>query len=206
MANRQSSGYGLKPVNTLGNTPATSGQSKYTIKAAHGTAIYNGEPVKLIVNTGSGTGGFVEGAAAASTDLIVGVFNGCFYNASTTEKPTWSNSYPASTTPANSEDITAFVNDNPFQEYQIATDSAISATLHTVQAVIGQVCDTTASGESTSGRSNTTLDLTNDLATSGKQWRILRRAEDPDNSDFNAAYANMIVVSNNKYNALVVGV
>ena len=46
MANRQSSGYGLKPVNVLGNTPATSGQSKYTIKRAHGTAIYNGEPVK----------------------------------------------------------------------------------------------------------------------------------------------------------------
>ena len=66
MANRQSSGYGLKPVNTLGHTPATSGQSKYTIKRAHGTAIYNGEPVKMIVNTGSGTGGFVEGAAAAS--------------------------------------------------------------------------------------------------------------------------------------------
>ena len=56
MANRQSSGYGLKPVNTLGNTPATGGQSKYTIKRAHGTAIYNGEPVKMIVNTGSGTG------------------------------------------------------------------------------------------------------------------------------------------------------
>jgi len=205
MANRQSSGYGLKPVNTLGNTPATGGQSKYTIKAAHGTAIYNGEPVKLIVNAASGTGGFVEGAAAASTDLIVGVFNGCFYNASTTEKPTWSNYYPASTTPANSEDITAFVNDNPFQEYQIATSAAISATAHTVQALIGQVADTSASGESTSGRSNTTLNE-GAAATTGKQWRILRRAEDPDNSDFNAAYANMIVVSNNKYQAFVVGV
>ena len=205
MANRQSSGYGLKPVNTLGNTPATGGQSKYTIKRAHGTAIYNGEPVKMIVNTGSGTGGFVEGAAAASTDLIVGVFNGCFYNASTTEKPTWSNYYPASTTPANSENITAFVNDNPFQEYQIATSAAISATDDTVQALIGQVSDTSASGESTAGRSNCTLNE-GAAATTGKQWRILRRAEDPDNSDFNAAYATMIVVSNNKYQAYVVGV
>ena len=205
MANRQAGGYGLKPVNTLGNTPATSGQSKYTIKAAHGTAIYNGEPVTLIVNVASGTGGFVEGAAAGSTTLIIGVFNGCFYNAATTQKPTWSNYYPASITPANSEDITAFVNDNPFQEYQIATGAAISATLHTVQAKIGQVADTSASGESTAGRSNTTLNEAAS-ATTGKQWRILRRAEDPDNQDFNAAYANMIVVSNNKYNAYVVGV
>jgi len=206
MANRQSSGYGLKPVNTLGNTPATSGQSQYKIKRAHGTAIYNGEPVTLIVNAGSGTGGWVEGAAAGSTTLIIGVFNGCFYNASTTLKPTWSNYYPASTTPANSENITAFVNDNPFQEYQIALDAAISATADTVQAIYGQVCDTTASGESTAGRSNTTLDTTNDLAVSGQQWRILRSAEDPDNQDFNAAYANVIVVSNNKYQAYVVGV
>ena len=205
MANRQAGGYGLKPVNTLGNTPATSGQSKYTIKSNHGTAIYNGEPVTLIVNTGSGTGGFVEGAAAGSTTLIIGVFNGVFYNAATTAKPTWSNSY-TQVTPINSEDITAFVNDNPFQEYQIATDAAISATAHTVQALIGQVCDTTASGESTAGRSNVTLNTASGSAVSGKQWRILRRAEDPDNQDFNAAYANMIVVSNNKYNAYVVGV
>ena len=206
MANRQSSGYGLKPVNTLGNTPATSGQSKYTIKAAHGTAIYNGEPVTLIVHASSGTGGYVEGAAAGSTTLIIGVFNGCFYNAATTLKPTWSNYYPASITPANSENITAFVNDNPFQEYQIALDAAISATAATVQAIYGQVCDTTASGESTAGRSSTTLDTTNDLATTAKQWRILRSAEDPNNNDFNAAYANVIVVSNNKYQAFVVGV
>jgi hypothetical protein len=139
MANRQLSGYGLKPVNTLGNTPATSGQSKYTIKRGHATAIFNAEPVKIIVSNTPGTGGFVEGAAAASTDKIVGVFNGCFYNASTTEKPTWSNSYVASTTPANSENITAFVNDNPFQEYMIATDSAISATDDNVQKTLSSL-------------------------------------------------------------------
>ena len=74
-----------------------------------------------------------------------------------------------------------------------------------MQAKIGQVADTSASGESTAGRSNTTLNEAAS-ATTGKQWRILRRAEDPDNQDFNAAYANMIVVSNNKYNAYVVGV
>jgi hypothetical protein len=44
------------------------------------------------------------------------------------------------------------------------------------------------------------------MATTAKQWRLLRSAEDPDNQDFNAAYANVIVVSNNKYQAFVVGV
>jgi len=206
MANRQTSGYGLRPTNTLGNTPATSGESKYTIEAGDATAIYNGEPVLLICDVVVGTGGYLKTAAAGTTGNLMGVLNGCFYNAATTKKPTWANYYPGSITPANSENITAFVNDNPFQEYQIALDAAISATADTVQAIYGQVCDTTASGESTAGRSNTTLDTTNDLAVSGQQWRILRSAEDPDNQDFNAAYANVIVVSNNKYQAFVVGV
>ena len=40
MANRQAGGYGLKPVNTLGNTPATSGQSKYTIEAGDAVQLF----------------------------------------------------------------------------------------------------------------------------------------------------------------------
>ena len=206
MANRQTVGYGLKPVNTLGNTPATSGQSKYTIETGHAAAIYNGEPVKLIVSTTAGTGGFLDTAAAGTTGDLLGVFNGCFYNAATTEKPTWSNYYPAATAPANSENITAFVNDNPFQEYQIALSTAISPTTIAGKAVLaGLVIPTSASGESTGGRSNINADYGN-IAASAKNWRILRSAEDPDNSDFASAFANIIVMQNCKYSQLVVGV
>ena len=42
MANRNTQGYGLIPVATLGNTPSTQGQSAYKIEAAYGTSIYNG--------------------------------------------------------------------------------------------------------------------------------------------------------------------
>ena len=45
MANRNTQGYGLIPVATLGNTPSTQGQSAYKIEAAYGTSIYNGAPV-----------------------------------------------------------------------------------------------------------------------------------------------------------------
>ena len=51
-----------------------------------------------------------------------------FYNAATTLKPTWVNYYPAATTPANSEDVTtAFVNDDPLQEFMIGTDATLGA-------------------------------------------------------------------------------
>ena len=53
-------------------------------------------------------------------DPILGVLNGIFYNAATTLKPTFSNHY-VQVTPANSEDIDAFVFDNPHQQYVVAT-------------------------------------------------------------------------------------
>ena len=206
MANRQTVGYGLTPTNTLGNTPSTQGQSQYTIETGDGTAIYNGEPVLLIVSLSAGTGGFLKTAAAGTTGDLLGVLNGCFFNAATTLKPTWSNYYPASTTPANSENITAFVNDNPFQEYQIALDAALAVTTIAGKAVIaGLAIATNTSGTSTGGKSNITADYATILATA-KNWRILRSAEDPDNNDFSAAYANIIVMQNCKYSQLVAGV
>ena len=206
MANRQTVGYGLTPTNTLGNTPSTQGQSQYTIETGDGTAIYNGEPVLLIVSLSAGTGGFLKTAAAGTTGDLLGVLNGCFFNAATTLKPTWSNYYPASTTPANSENITAFVNDNPFQEYQIALDAALADYTIAGKAVIaGLAIATNTSGTSTGGKSNITADYATILATA-KNWRILRSAEDPDNNDFSAAYANIIVMQNCKYSQLVAGV
>ena len=55
---------------------------------------------------------------------VCGVFNGIFYNAATTLKPTWSNWYNQPITPANSENLTAFVLDNPHQLY-VGSVSAI---------------------------------------------------------------------------------
>jgi len=206
MANRQTVGYGLTPTNTLGNTPSTQGQSQYTIETGDGTAIYNGEPVLLIEDVAVGTGGFLKTAAAGTTGNLLGVFNGCFFNAATTLKPTWSNYYPASTAPANSENITAFVNDNPFQEYQIALDAALSVTTIAGKAVIaGLAIATNTSGTTTGGKSDISANYSTILATA-KNWRILRSAEDPDNNDFAAAFANIIVMQNCKYSQLVAGV
>ena len=206
MANRQTVGYGLTPTNTLGNTPSTQGQSQYTIETGDGTAIYNGEPVLLIEDVAVGTGGFLKTAAAGTTGDLLGVLNGCFFNAATTLKPTWSNYYPASTTPANSENITAFVNDNPFQEYQIALDAALAVTTIAGKAVIaGLAIATNTSGTTTGGKSDISANYSTILATA-KNWRILRSAEDPDNNDFAAAFANIIVMQNCKYSQFVVGV
>jgi hypothetical protein len=181
MANSNTQGFGLIPGGTLGSTPATSGQGKYLIDAAYATTIYSGGAVASLA------GYIVEGQ---TTDApVLGVLNGIFYNAATTLKPTWSNHY-VQVTPANSEDITAFVYDNPQQLYTVSTDDTVA------QAGFLETYDmNTSAGSTTTGKSSATLDI-NDTSADAASWRLLRSAEDPSNSDITVAYASVIVVPN----------
>ena len=181
MANSNTQGFGLIAAGTLGSTPATSGQGKYKIDAGYATTLYNGGAVA------SAAGYIVDGQ---TTDApILGVLNGIFYNAATTLKPTWSNHY-VQVTPANSEDITAFVYDNPQQLYVVSTDKLLA------QAGYLETYDMNASaGSTTTGKSSATLDI-DDTSADAATWRLLRLAEDPSNSDLTAAYTSVVVVLN----------
>ena len=192
MANTNTAGFGLQPVMRVGNTPAIQGQSKYEIDAAETNAIYNGEPVKIDIS--ASTGGYIVTAAAGTA--CVGVLNGVFYNAATTLKPTWSNYYPAATTPANSEDVTAFVNDDPLQEFMIGTDATLGGTLALRKSKVGLTyASTAAAGSTTNGKSSLTLGIST-AATTAKQLRLVRVAEDPENETQTAAYCSVIVKVN----------
>jgi hypothetical protein len=219
MANASTTGFGFYPVMNLGNTPATSGDSKYKIASGLGIAICQNDPVSL--QNSSGDQGYIQDASPATCDdgstggasydvdaspvaspQLVGVFNGAFYIANTTNKPTWANTVAASTTfaanpntDANSNDGFAFVNDNPFQEYMVKADAAVTI------AYTGQRMNpnnnTLASAKS--GQSVATLDIQG-TDNDGRQWRILRSAEDPENNDVSAVGCNVIVVANAKAN------
>ena len=187
MANRNSSGFGLIPAGRLGGGPSIQGQGKYKIDAGHSTTIYNGECVKI-------SSGYVVGGNGSAAN-IVGVLNGIFFNAADTNKPTFSNFYKATITPANSEDTTAFVMDDPFQQYVVATDDARTQ----AQFLVTYDMNSSA-GDDTTGKSSSTLD-TSVTGTNDKQFRLLRSAEDPDNEDITAAFFSGIVVSNtNSFN------
>ena len=180
MANRNEQGFGLVAAGTLGSTPATSGQGKYKIDAGYATTIYNGGAVA------SAAGYIVEGQGTDTP--ILGVLNGIFYNAATTLKPTFANHY-VQVTPANSEDIDAFVFDNPQQQYVTATDDAVA------QAGYLETYDFNVSaGSTTTGQSSATLNI-GVTGNDDKSWRLLRSAEDPEN-DENAAFRSVVVVAN----------
>ena len=181
MANRNTQGFGLIPAGTLGSTPATSGQGKYKIDAGYATTIYNGGAVA------SAAGYIVDGQ---TTDApIIGVLNGIFYNAATTLKPTFANFY-TQVTPANSEDIDAFVFDSPTQQYVVATDDAVT------QAGFLETYDmNTSAGSDITGKSSATLDI-GDTSADSATFRLLRVAEDPENEDITAARCSVVVVPN----------
>ena len=187
MANRNTQGFGLIPAGRLGGGPSIQGQGKYKIDAGHSTTIYNGEAVKL-------SSGYVVGGQGSAADII-GVLNGIFYNDASTLKPTFANFYKATITPANSEDTTAFVIDDPFQQYVVGADDATGVT-----TILETYDMNSSAGSDTTGKSSSTLDIGTTSA-NGKQFRLLRSAEDPENEDATAAFASVVVVSNlNSFN------
>ena len=190
MANRNTAGFGFRQAGTLGNTPATQGLSQYWIDSAASVNLFNGMAMKS-------SGGYMVTGESATTVTTIGVLYGIYYNAASTNKPTWAHWYDATITPANSEDTQAFVNDYPFQKYSIASDAAVAANVPAAHVLFMETYSVTANtgGNTTTGKSSTTLDIGATNATT-HSWRLLRSAEEVENNDLTAAYCSLEVVSN----------
>ena len=148
MANASTVGFGFRSTMTVGNTPATQGQSEYKIKSGTAKGIFKNDPVSI--QDASGDQGFIQDAAFATTSdtgsggqsldnsghaPLIGVFNGAFFVATTTKKPTFANSFVGGTTFATdyntgSADGLGFVIDNPSQEYVIKADAAVTQAMY----------------------------------------------------------------------------
>jgi len=185
MANTNTAGFGLIAAGTVGETPATQGQGNYYIDAGATVDLFQGASVRM-------KDGYIVEASSTRTFLTIGVFNGIFYNAATTLKPTWANWYNQPITPANSEDVTCFVIDNPFQLFVGSTSAAVT------QANVGRTVSFAAAvptGSEISGQCTNTMDITG-INDTTKQWRIIRNAEDPENNDQTANFCSMIFAQN----------
>ena len=207
MANRSTTGFGLRAAMRLGNTASIQGQSKYAIKSGLGVGIFKGNPASIQL---AGDTGYIQDSAFSTTDdgndggidfttandaLLVGVHNGVFFIDGTTNKPTFANSVAASATfgtnpNTGSTNGVAFVNDDPDQEYVVKADAAVGQAIF---GLCGNINDF-AAGDAKDGASTATFDSGTQGET--KMFRIVRSAEDPDNEDLTAAGANIIVVIN----------
>ena len=192
MANKNSAGFGFIPAGTLGNTPSTQGLSEYFIDAGDSANKFNGMAVRV-------TAGYIVTGEDSATGTSCGVLQGIFYNAASTLKPTFASWYDATITPANSEDTKAFVNDYPWQLYNVATDDAVATTVVGAHAIYLDTFGVNTGGSTSNGRSSTTLNIGATHATNDT-WRLIRSAEDPENNDLTAAYCTVVVIQNlNEY-------
>ena len=210
MANNSTAGYGCRAVMTVGSTPATSGQSEYKLYDYAGAAfntIFKGDPVSLNAGTQAAEKGYIQDATYDSTDddnsggagwqnsadpLLVGVFNGAFWVDSGTSKPTWSNSVPSGTNfgtdyNTGSSDGTAFVMDNPNQEFNMRVNAAWQ------QNDVGLNYNTGDNGATgLSGMSDERLSIATVAATS--MFTLVRGANIPGQNDYTTDGSDVVVV------------
>jgi len=162
---------GLVPLRHVGGGQVRT--SIYDIVSAYGTALYQGDPVKMS-GTGS-TAGRPGIQKAAAGEIAVGVLVGVrFVDNGTGE---WSTKayFPASQAV---DKVEALVVDDPLVEFliQCETGTAFAATM------IGNCCDwTDTAGSTSTAQSGAEADISS-LATSGNGLRIMGLYEDPENT------------------------
>ena len=200
MANKDAA-FGLRPVKHVSGSPFNGGQSRYritTADATNTTNIYNGDIVT------QNTAGIVTRIAradggSATSAIIVGVFNGCYYTDPTTSKPTWSNYWPGNA----ATDAVAFIFDDPYIVYEVQADAAFP-----VADLWGNfdIVDQSTVGDTSSGRSNVELDVTTGATTATLPMKAIEISTDPQNSDVSTANTNVLVlVQNHLYRQAQVG-
>ena len=182
MANKDAP-FGFIPVRMVGGSYFSGGQSEYDILSTYGTNIFTGDVVALNTN-----GTIIIGAA--TSDKLIGVFNGCFYTDSN-GKPTYSRYWPASTT---STDAKAFIISDPNVIFEAQEDSTEIGSTATHPEQVGSNADhvSTHAGTTAAGRSKQELD-SDDIETGAAGFRIIGKSTDPDNSDATSANCNWYV-------------
>ena len=202
MANKDAP-FGFRAIGGMGSSYETQGTSKYQINDNWANAIFQND----LVGMGDGTvvdrvgtttvAGYIFGSAPATT-LNLGVFNGCFYNDPTTQKPTWKNYYPGAVN-ITTGTIDAYCYDNPQQLFVLQTSGTLT------QSDVGSLIDSAAyvAGSTTSGQGKNEIAGASGFTTA--QWRIIRLSEDPSNNDTGSANSNWVVRLNESiyYNSAI---
>ena len=191
MANKDAP-FGLRYVRNLQGNYNSSGQSRYRITTAdqtNTTGIFQGDIVT------QNTAGIVTRIAradggSATSDIILGVFNGCFFTDPTTSKPTFSNRWPGNA----ATDAVAFIYDHPMDVFEIQADAAFP-----VADLFGNfdIVDNSGTGSTDSGISFMELDVSTGATTATLPLKALDISSDVDNSDVSTANTNVLVTIQN---------
>ena len=176
MANRNSVGFGLRPIGKVGQNRDAQGLSEYLVCDSPTIAYFN-DPVKA---TDAGTI-----AVAAAGDKLLGSLNGSFYTDPTTQKPTWRNYIPS----VAATDIVAFVSDDPYERFEIRSNNTGASA---VTDIFNNANITYLAGDSANYVSRVRLnDAT--LTTSTEQLQILGSTKDTGDNNITQSHVVWVV-------------
>jgi hypothetical protein len=183
--------YGLRAVNELGGLPYAGSTRTFLIDpSGYNTNIFNGSIVRI---NSSGYINIVTTNGDDSTPFpagTIGVFVGCsYYNAQ--GQLIFSQYYPANTTGV----VQAFVIDDDRAVFQAQADGSVT------QASLGSnvylaAVQSTSTGSTTTGNSNTALDASTIATTSGFAFRIVGFADITGFSQVGDAYTDVLIKFN----------
>jgi hypothetical protein len=177
--------FGLRPYRSINGAPWNNAQNRYTVANNLSTAIFQGDPVKPT------TAGNVTLARSNTSDRIIGVFNGVFYNDPTTQKPTFRNNYPGSIAAAG---ITAFVVDDPNTVFLVDANAAF-----TRADLFKNYSLTNVSGNTLTGISEKQLDVSVSGITTTFAVQAIDIQEGATDSDTSTSGVNVLVRINNHF-------
>ena len=148
--------YGARPIGTTSAAGSFTGLVRHLpIITTYGTAIFNGDFVKLVAN------GTIEKDAGTATLAAVGVFLGCAYTDPTSGQMTFSDQWPALNA---ATDAVAYVLDDPNVVFQMQADdgTGLYNTDRGLNAAVVQTAGSTSIGKSKNSldRSSTNTTLT----------------------------------------------
>jgi hypothetical protein len=176
----------------LGGTPFNNSQNRYRILKNYGTAIFQGD---LVAASDNGT--IIR--ATATTNPVVGVFNGVFYTDPTTQKPTFKNYYPGT---VSANDIIANVIDDPNVVFEIKADETFAN-----GDLFANYKITATAGDTASGSSRESLDVSTADSSSTFVLQAIDVSQDPDNSDQATSNVNVLVrINAHQYKGGVAGI
>ena len=158
--------YGFRPVGLLGSGTWSDATRQIKIASGYATAIFYGDAVKLV------SAGTVEKDTGTTALTPVGIFVGCRYTDPTTNQPTYSQYWPASTA---ASDAFAYICDDPNIVFQAQGDASLAQTTLGNNVAVVQTGGSTAIGNSKNALDASTVATTNTLPV-----RILGFVEGPD--------------------------
>ena len=158
--------YGARPIGTTSAAGSFTGLVRHLpIITTYGTAIFNGDFVKLVAN------GTIEKDAGTATLAAVGIFMGCSYTDPTSGQKTFSDQWPASNA---ATDAVAYVLDDPNVVFQMQGDEAVNTTDRGLNAGVVQTA-----GSTSIGKSKNALDASTPAATLTLPLRIMDFVDGP---------------------------